>query len=208
MGNFQSILKSLRTSKKLTQEELAKKLKISRSTIGMYENGSREPDYEMLEMIADFFNVDIDYLLGRTYKTTVIPNQHFSNSTTPEEFNHIKKYRALDDHGKKMVDFTLNEEWERSIKNAKNEPSEQMKSSAKVFKYTKDAGKENDTTEFSEELHTQEQRSETNEEKFNSKIVPIMSEDDPRYVNAAHPIDGASEEDIQFDEDIMDDENF
>ena len=39
----------------------------------MYENGNREPDFETLEMIADFFNVDIDYLLGRTDKTTLLP---------------------------------------------------------------------------------------------------------------------------------------
>ena len=73
MGNFQNILKSLRTSHSLTQDALAKKLKISRSTIGMYESGAREPDFETLELIADFFNVDIDYLLGRTLKTTYIP---------------------------------------------------------------------------------------------------------------------------------------
>ena len=73
VGNFQNILKSLRTSHSLTQDALAKKLKISRSTIGMYESGAREPDFETLELIADFFNVDIDYLLGRTLKTTYIP---------------------------------------------------------------------------------------------------------------------------------------
>ena len=53
MGNFQSVLKSLRKAQGLTQEELAKVLKISRSTIGMYENGSREPDYETLELIGE-----------------------------------------------------------------------------------------------------------------------------------------------------------
>ena len=73
MGNFQNILKTLRTSHNLTQDALAKKLKISRSTIGMYESGAREPDFETFELIADFFNVDIDYLLGRTLKTTYIP---------------------------------------------------------------------------------------------------------------------------------------
>ena len=73
MANFQNILKMLRTSKGITQDELAKALKISRSTIGMYESGSREPDFETLELIADYFNVDIDYLLGRTSKTTYIP---------------------------------------------------------------------------------------------------------------------------------------
>ena len=64
MGKFQNVLKNLRTSCGLTQAELSKSLKISRSTIGMYEKGAREPDFETLELIADFFNVDTDYLLG------------------------------------------------------------------------------------------------------------------------------------------------
>lgn len=52
---------------------MAKKLGVSRSTIGMYETGARKPDSEMLEKIADMFNIDIDYLLGRTQKTTLLP---------------------------------------------------------------------------------------------------------------------------------------
>ena len=66
MGSFNNILKSLRISRGLTQDELSKELKISRSTIGMYEKGAREPDFETLELIADYFYVDTDYLLGRT----------------------------------------------------------------------------------------------------------------------------------------------
>ena len=63
--SFKSRLKALRTSKGMTQDDLSEKLKISRSTIGMYERGNRQPDFDTLELIADFFNVDIDYLLGR-----------------------------------------------------------------------------------------------------------------------------------------------
>lgn len=74
MGKFQNILKSLRATKGLTQDELSKQLNISRSTIGMYEKGAREPDFETLELIADYFNVYTDYLLGRTTKTTYIPS--------------------------------------------------------------------------------------------------------------------------------------
>lgn len=73
MGNFQNVFKSLRVASGFTQQEIADKLGISRSTIGMYETGAREPDYTTLEAIADLFNVDIDYLLGRTNKTTIIP---------------------------------------------------------------------------------------------------------------------------------------
>lgn len=72
MSSFKTVLKSLRNSRNLTQEELAQKLNIGRSRISMYESGQREPDFETTELIADFFNVDVDYLLGRTSKTTIL----------------------------------------------------------------------------------------------------------------------------------------
>lgn len=69
MSNFASRLKSLRKNKGLTQSELAKNLsigdnKISASAIGMWEQGRRTPKLEILELIADYFNVDLDYLRG------------------------------------------------------------------------------------------------------------------------------------------------
>ena len=66
MANFGSILKNLRTSRGITQGELATMLDVSRSTVGLYETGGREPDFEAMEAIADIFNVDMDYLMGRT----------------------------------------------------------------------------------------------------------------------------------------------
>ena len=59
-------IRDLRTSRGLTQEQLADKLNITKSRLGMYEIGQREPDFEMAEAIADYFNVDIDYLSGRS----------------------------------------------------------------------------------------------------------------------------------------------
>ena len=58
-------LKELRKENGITQSELAKSLNISRSSIAMYENGERIPSYETLEVISDFFNVSILYLLGK-----------------------------------------------------------------------------------------------------------------------------------------------
>lgn len=66
MADFAAVIKRLRIERGITQEQLASMLKISRSTIGMYETGSREPDFETCEAIADIFNVDMDYLLGRS----------------------------------------------------------------------------------------------------------------------------------------------
>lgn len=81
MPNFSSRIKLLRTERGITQEQLASMLKVSRSTIGMYESGKREPDFETSEAIADIFNVDMDFLTGRSdverkhplTPTTVIP---------------------------------------------------------------------------------------------------------------------------------------
>lgn len=66
MGDFSTTFRALRQASKLTQDELARLLSISKSSISMYENGNREPDFETLEKIAGFFCVDMNYLLGHT----------------------------------------------------------------------------------------------------------------------------------------------
>ena len=57
---FKDMLKSLREERGLSQDELARLTQLSKSTISMYENGNREPKFETLEVIADFFNVDMN----------------------------------------------------------------------------------------------------------------------------------------------------
>ena len=65
MKSFGLRLKHLRIEKGLTQDELAKKLGVAKSTISLYETNAREPNFNMLTRIADFFNVTVDGLLGR-----------------------------------------------------------------------------------------------------------------------------------------------
>lgn len=66
---FGEVLKRLRKDKRLTQAELARLTGLKVSAISMYENGNREPNFETLEIFADFFNVDMDVLLGREKKS-------------------------------------------------------------------------------------------------------------------------------------------
>ena len=66
MAKFNERLRQLRTAKDLSQFEFAKQIGISKSSVNMYERGEREPNFKMLEVIADYFNVDMDYLLGKT----------------------------------------------------------------------------------------------------------------------------------------------
>lgn len=79
--NFRTRLKQLRMEKQLNQTDLGSALNLATSTISMYENGKREPDFETLETIADYFNVDIDYLLGKTDKITRIEFDDYSDVT-------------------------------------------------------------------------------------------------------------------------------
>jgi transcriptional regulator with XRE-family HTH domain len=64
---FSERLKELREKRDLSQESLAKLLNIPRTTLSHYESsGERMPRKERLQEIADFFNVSVDYLIGRT----------------------------------------------------------------------------------------------------------------------------------------------
>jgi len=66
---FHARFKQLREEKKMSQAELAKILDLTPQNISYFENG-REPNYKILNQIADYFEVTIDYLLGRTdFKT-------------------------------------------------------------------------------------------------------------------------------------------
>lgn len=66
MAKFSERLRQLRTARDLSQMEFSKQIGISKSSVNMYERGEREPGLETLEQIADYFNVDMDYLLGKT----------------------------------------------------------------------------------------------------------------------------------------------
>lgn len=57
-------IKELRKKKKLTQEELAQKINVTKLTISRWERGERVPKSDKAQQLADFFGVSVDYLLG------------------------------------------------------------------------------------------------------------------------------------------------
>ncbi len=65
-------LKELRKEKGISQLKLAMDLSMNQNTISRYETEERQADYETLIKIADYFNVSIDYLLGRTENRTFL----------------------------------------------------------------------------------------------------------------------------------------
>lgn len=116
-------LKALREEQGLSMMEIAKQLNMPYTTYVNYEKGTREPNSEMLIKFSKFFNVTIDYLIGNSEQKNKIfdgscderleTNIDDEAKFTSEEKTHIKKYRTLDEHGKKAVDCILNVEYER-----------------------------------------------------------------------------------------------
>lgn len=79
MADIGDRIKELRLANHMTQDELAKKLYITRSAVGMYEQGVRRPDFEHMDAMADLFNVSLDYLMGKTDTNIGYP-RHFAEA--------------------------------------------------------------------------------------------------------------------------------
>ncbi len=62
---FHETLRQLRLERKLKQNQVAAILGIDRTTYTKYETGKSEPDLAMTQKLADFYNVSVDFLLGR-----------------------------------------------------------------------------------------------------------------------------------------------
>ena len=98
MDDFKDVLVYLRKRAGLSQIDLAEKLNISKSAISMYENGSRRPSYEMLEAIADYFNVDIDFLTAREQNGPALSSSALGVAS---------QYDMLDDHGRAVIEALI-----------------------------------------------------------------------------------------------------
>lgn len=68
-------IKELREDNDLLQKQIAITLNITRQQYGLYENGEREIPIKKLEILADFYNTSIDYIVGRTDVTKPYPNR-------------------------------------------------------------------------------------------------------------------------------------
>ena len=66
MIDFPKHLKMVRTSRNITQKQLAESIGATENGVQNYERGTRKPTFDMLIALADYFGVSIDYLVGRT----------------------------------------------------------------------------------------------------------------------------------------------
>ena len=85
-------IRDLREDMDLRQIDLATKLGIPQRTISGYETGNTEPPFEILFKMSDFFNVSIDYLIGKTNNPS---NDSLTNGLTEEEIKELKKYKDM-----------------------------------------------------------------------------------------------------------------
>lgn len=107
--SFGTRLRDKRKELGITQPQLAEILGVSQSAIGSWETDTNSPRATLLYDLFDILHCDANYLFQDETRKL------YQDKATPEEFeNIIKKYRDLDDHGREMVDFTLQKEWERS----------------------------------------------------------------------------------------------
>ena len=100
---FSIRLKELRMNRGLSQRELAIIFKVSTGTVGNWEVGTREPDFNTLVNLAEYFNVSTDYLLG----ASVLGLKEQSNTFSAEERRLIEGYREINAAGKKLVMQTV-----------------------------------------------------------------------------------------------------
>lgn len=116
--SFGSRLKEKRESLNITQPQLAEMLGVSKGAIGNWETDVNSPRATLLYDLFDILHCDANYLFQDEMR-----DLKYKDKATPEEFeNIVKKYRDLDDHGRKMVDFTLEEEYKRSKTLAEQAP--------------------------------------------------------------------------------------
>ena len=107
-----SQLKKGRLDKGLKQSDVSKKTGIKNTTLSNYENGVTEPDMDTFLALCELYELDFVSLMEEAYGIKV-PGKNFH--IKPSEMELLKRYNDLDPHGKEMVDFTLEKEYERSV---------------------------------------------------------------------------------------------
>ena len=102
---FYERLKEARVNARLTQEQLAERIGVAKTTLSGYENGNREPSVAIIAKMMQALQVDANYLY-----------QDEMENLTCLEMSYMKKYRGLDRHGRELVQLVLDKEFER-VKN-------------------------------------------------------------------------------------------
>lgn len=114
---FRVEIKKQRENLGLSQSKLAEKIGVSQATVGMWESGKREPNFSMLCILADFFGIPVDSLLGRSSVISKRPD------LPPSDIELLQKFHSLDAMAQARILNALDFEY-RAI------PEENVKSSS------------------------------------------------------------------------------
>ena len=106
-------LKSLRQDTKTSQQQLADFIQVSQQSVNKYENHDVEPDINTLIKIAEYFNVSLDYLTGRSNIPEMADKMHLSD-LSDKEILLIKKFRELDNKIQDLI-LQLVENYNRKV---------------------------------------------------------------------------------------------
>jgi len=106
-------LRKLRKANNLTQEQVAAYLNVAKSTISQYENNINEPDLETIIRLADWYDVTLDYMMGR---------ELYPLPANPEELAPILRERLTDDELEYLQDsLELYRKWKARGMSTKKE---------------------------------------------------------------------------------------
>lgn len=171
--DFINRIKERREELNLSKKEVAKYIGVDERSINQWEAGLTDSLFENKEwivLLADILKVSPIYILGVDISPDLANNpnaiEFYLDSNSINKYSYssndillLKKYRDLDPHGKKMVDFTLNEEWERSTELAKakedlkNDTAKYSEKVAYIEDYlAPDAAHERTDVEITEEM--------------------------------------------------------
>lgn len=110
-----SRIKERRTELHITQEQLADRIGVTKGAIANYENEVSTPKISLMYKLLDALDCDANYLHQDNMKEST-----FDSCSTPEEFNKlIRKYRALDERGKTLIESLLDNEYRYCTDQAK-----------------------------------------------------------------------------------------
>lgn len=112
--NINDRIKGLRLQKSITQQELAKQIGVSVVSVQCWERGTKNPSMTAIILMAEYFNVTTDYLLGVTNR----PSDALPLSLAERKL--LENYRNLDSFGRKMVDTVCSLEQSRTVVKKQN----------------------------------------------------------------------------------------
>ena len=105
---FNNRIKEARISADMTQADLAEALGVAKSTISSYEIGDRDPPPNVILKIINILKVDANFLFQDEMN-----GKEEECRVSPQEYDHMRKYRSLDAHGKRVVNLVTDEEYSR-----------------------------------------------------------------------------------------------